>query len=66
MRAAVVNPATVLRCNTANSSSTIDEKFEIMNKRIGSAQFDRKVLRNPALHIAKPLPPIKKMKTWKQ
>jgi len=49
------NPTTVLRINNANSSLTIWLKKENMNKRIGSVQFDRKVLRKPALHIAKPL-----------
>ena len=42
-------------CNTANSSSTIDGKFEIMNKRIGSVKFESEVLRITALHRAKPL-----------
>ena len=55
MRGTEDNQASVLRCNTANSSLTIDGKFEIMNKRIGSVQFESEVLRNPALHIAKPL-----------
>ncbi len=55
MRVSAGNPTAVLRCNTANSSLTIGVKKENMNKRIGSAQFDRKMLRNPALHIAKPL-----------
>lgn len=35
MRVSVVYPAAALCCNNANSSSTIDVKFEIMNKRIG-------------------------------
>ena len=47
--------AAVLRINNANLSSTIDVKFEIINKRIGSVQFESEVLRKPALHIAKPL-----------
>ena len=55
MRGTEDNQASVLRCNTANSSLTIDGKFEIMNKRIGSVQFESELLRNPALHIAKPL-----------
>ena len=32
------NSTAVLRCNTANSSTTIDGKFEILNKRIGSVR----------------------------
>ncbi len=36
MRVSVGNSAAVRCCNTANSSSTIDGKFEILNKRIGS------------------------------
>jgi hypothetical protein len=55
MRGSAGNSTAVLRCYTANSSLTIGVKKENMNKRIGSAQLDRKVLRNPALHIAKPL-----------
>lgn len=35
MRVSAGNPAVVLRCNTANSSLTIDGKFGILNKRIG-------------------------------
>ncbi len=38
MRVAVGNSTAVLRCNTANSSLTIDEKKEIINKRIGSVR----------------------------
>lgn len=38
MRGSAGNSTAVLRCNTANSSLTIDGKFEIMNKRIGSVQ----------------------------
>ena len=55
MRGLVGNLTLGLRSNIANSSLTIGVKKENMNKRIGSVQFDRKVLRNPALHIAKPL-----------
>jgi hypothetical protein len=35
MRAAVGKSTAVLRCNTANSYLTIDDKNEILNKRIG-------------------------------
>ena len=35
MRVSVGNPTAVLRCNTANSSLTIDGKIEMLNKRIG-------------------------------
>ena len=45
----------VLRCNTANSSSTIGVKKENMNKRIALCRFESEVLRKPALHIATPL-----------
>ncbi len=38
MRVSAGNSTAVLRSNTANSSLTIDEKFEILNKRIGSVQ----------------------------
>jgi len=38
MRVSAGNSIAVLRCNTANSSLTIDGKFEIMNKRIGSVR----------------------------
>ncbi|WP_321289388.1 hypothetical protein [uncultured Sunxiuqinia sp.] len=55
MRVSVGNPTEVLRCNTANSSLTIDEKFEILNKRIGSVQLDSEVLRNPVQYLARPL-----------
>jgi hypothetical protein len=54
MRGTAGKSTAVLRSNNANSSLTIGVKKENMNKRIGSVQFDRKVLRNPALHIAKP------------
>jgi hypothetical protein len=36
MRVSAGNLTAVLRCNTANSSLTIDVKKENMNKRIGS------------------------------
>ena len=36
MRGTVGNLTAVLRFYTANSSMTIDRKFEIINKRIGS------------------------------
>jgi len=55
------NPIVVVCCNTANSSLMIDEKFEILNKRIGSVSraFGKsEVLRKPTLHMAKPLMPI--------
>ena len=51
MRGLVGNLTLGLRSNIANSSLTIGVKKENMNKRIGFVQFDRKVLRNPALHI---------------
>jgi len=35
MRVSAVFVAAARCCNTANSSLTIDGKFEIMNKRIG-------------------------------
>lgn len=38
MRGSVGNQTAVLRCNTANSSLTINGKNAIMNKRIGSVQ----------------------------
>ncbi|MDM8162238.1 hypothetical protein QUH73_20660, partial [Labilibaculum sp. K2S] len=38
MRVSAVFGAAARCCNTANSSLTIDGKFEIMNKRIGSVQ----------------------------
>jgi hypothetical protein len=38
MRVLAGNPTATLCCNTANSSLTIDGKFEILNKRIGSVQ----------------------------
>ena len=53
MRVSVVNQSAALCCNTANPSLTIDGKFEIINKRIGSVQFESKMLRKPSLHIAK-------------
>ena len=44
MRGSVVNPI-LFRCyNTANSSSTIDGKFDILNKRIGSVLVESEVL----------------------
>ncbi len=55
MRGTAGKSTAVLHSNSANSSLTIGVKKENMNIRIGSAQFDRKVLRIPALHIAKPL-----------
>jgi hypothetical protein len=39
MRGSVGNSTTVLRCNTANSSLTIDGEHEIMNKQIGYVRF---------------------------
>ena len=42
-------------CNTANSL-TIDGKFEIMNKRIGSVRNWKFITFNPALHIHNMLP----------
>ena len=45
---------------------TIDGKFEILNKRFGSVRYDRKVLRKPAHHIAKPLTTINIMIDPKQ
>jgi len=39
MRVSAANRATARCCNTANSSLTIDGKFEIMNNRIGSVWF---------------------------
>lgn len=38
MRVSAVIWAAARCCNTANSSLTIDGKFEIMNKRIGSVR----------------------------
>ncbi len=38
MRGSAVLGAAARCCNTANSSLTIDGKFEIMNKRIGSVR----------------------------
>lgn len=38
MRGSTGNTAAILCCNTAYSSVTIDGKFEIMNKRIGSVR----------------------------
>ena len=38
MRVSSGNSTAVLRGNTANSSLTIDGKFEIINKRIGYVQ----------------------------
>ncbi len=55
MRVSAGNSTAVLCCNTTNSSLTIGVKKENKNKRIGSVQFVRKVLRNPALHNANPL-----------
>jgi hypothetical protein len=65
MRGTAGNSTAALRGNNANSSLTIGVKKENMNKRIGSVQFDRKVLRNPALHIDRlPLPTrLKKMQS---
>jgi len=51
MRVSAGNSTAVLCCNTANSSTTIDGKNDIMNKRIGSVQFESEVLRKPALHL---------------
>ncbi len=39
MRVSVGNSTAVLRCNTANSSLTIDGKNENMNKRIDSVLY---------------------------
>ena len=39
MRVSAVFYTAARCCNTANSSLTIDGKFEIMNKRIGSGRF---------------------------
>ena len=39
MRVSAGSSTAVLRCNTANSSATIDGKLEIMNERIGSVRF---------------------------
>ena len=39
MRVSVGNQTVPRCCNTANSSLTIDGKFEILNKRIGSVRF---------------------------
>ena len=55
MRVSAGNSTAVLRCNTANSSLTIDGKFEIMNKRIGSVRNWKLITFNPALHLHKPL-----------
>ncbi len=55
MRVSAGNLTAVLRCNTANSSATIDGKFEILNKRIGSVRFLKLIAFNPALHLHKPL-----------
>lgn len=38
MRVSEGNSTAALRCNPAYSTSTINGKFEIMNKRIGSVQ----------------------------
>ena len=56
MRVLVGNPTVSRCCNSANSSLTIGVKFEFISKRIGSVQFDNKVLRNPVQHLARPLP----------
>ena len=55
MRYLAVNSTEVLRCNTVNSPLTTWLKKENINERIGSVQFEREVLRKPALHIARPL-----------
>ena len=55
MRVSAVLQAAVRCCNTANSSLTIDGKFEILNKRIGSVRAWKFITFNPALHIHKPL-----------
>ena len=55
MRGSVSNPTTVLCCNTANSSLTIGVKNEILINELAQCRNESEVLRNPALHIAKPL-----------
>ncbi len=47
MRVSAVFCTAARCCNTANSSLTIDEKFEILNKRIGSCVFESFVLLIP-------------------
>jgi hypothetical protein len=49
------NPTAVLCCNTANSSPTINGKFEMLNIRIGSVRNRKLCAFNPALHMYKPL-----------
>ncbi len=56
MRVSAGNPTAVLRCNTANSSSMIDGKFEILNKRIDPVQVGKGCVFNSALHLHSPLP----------
>ena len=66
MRVSAGNSTAVLRCNTANSSATIDGKKENIYKRIGSVRNLKFPTFNPALHLHKPLGAIEKTGLLKQ
>ena len=49
------NQPEVLRCNTANSSLTIDGKKKIRINELAPCKIESSSLFNPALHLHKPL-----------
>ncbi len=68
MRDSACNSTTVIRCNAANLSLTIDvKKKKILINELAQCGFESEVLQKPALHIAKTLCAIQINRTdkWK-